>query len=197
VSAQRSVRLVRSRAAAPSRAEVRELYLQAFGAPPLNAGVAEAELFSQLYEQALDRSDIIVTLSRTRDRVAGICYGHPWHWHEQTDAWAQQMRDRLPIEAVAFVDGAFAVYLLAVNPHEQRVGLGSALLRTVLSKSECERAWLITTDVDSSALRFYRTRGWWVLGHGADAPDGRPGLVLGWRSATASSRPERRVGSVI
>lgn len=197
MSAQRSVRLVRSREAAPSGAEVRELYLQAFGAPPLNEGEAEANLFSQLYERALDRSDTVVTLSRIRDRVVGICYGHPWHWHEQTGAWAQQMRERLPDESVAFVDGGFAVYLLAVNPHEQRVGLGSALLTTALSKSECERAWLITTDVDSPALRLYRSRGWRVLGHGADAPDGRPGVVLGWRSATASSRPQQRGESVI
>lgn len=156
--------------AAPSRAEVRELYRRAFGGPPLNEGATEADLFSGLYEGTIQLPGAIVAISRARGRLVGICYGRVWHWSKQTDGWAQELGDRLPAEAVAFLEGAFAVHLLAVDPHRQRARLGSALLATALSESQAERAWLVTTDVKSPALRFYRARGWQPLGHGPTLP---------------------------
>lgn len=170
---------------APSRAEVRDLYSRAFSGPPANEGAAEADLFSGLYERTVEQPETIVATSRDGDGLVGICYGRPWHWNEQTDSWAEEVRERLPAESVAFLDHAFAIYLLAVEPDRQRAGLGAALLTTVLSESRCDRAWLMTTDVESPAVSFYRDRGWHLLGHGADAPDGRPGLVLGWRRGTS------------
>jgi hypothetical protein len=38
--------------------------------------------------------------------------------------------------------------------------------------------WLQTTDADSPARRLYRRMGYRPIGHGPEAPDGAPGLVL-------------------
>ena len=62
-------------------------------------------------------------------------------------------------------DGLEVVALLALEP---RVGAGGALLAAVEQEAARRgvRAWLITTNDNLEALRFYQRRGWeWVAFH--------------------------------
>lgn len=56
-------------------------------------------------------------------------------------------------------------------------GVGSALLeavQTVATTAGCERLWLITTNDNTAALRFYQRRGWNLVGLHRD-------VVAEWR----------------
>ncbi len=70
------------------------------------------------------------------------------------------------------------VYLLAVQPPQKRTGLGRRLLRTLLEASGASAAWLLTRDEETPAKTLYLSEGWRPVGHGPDAPNGRPGLVM-------------------
>jgi GNAT superfamily N-acetyltransferase len=119
-----------------------------------------------------------VTVSaRESGDLVGLACGHAWSWSAMTDPWSQQLRARLGT-AASELDGAFAVVLLAVHPSAWRSGLGRRLLAALLGQSRAETAWLQTTDLDTPARRLYESEGWVALGHGPDAPGGRPGLVL-------------------
>jgi 1-acyl-sn-glycerol-3-phosphate acyltransferase len=164
----------------PSRAEVHELYLRAFGPPPLCEGPREAALFADLYEAITAGGEAVTAVHRSgTGELAGLCYAAPWRWADHRDGWAEDLRRRLPPPAAEFIESALAVYLLAVDPAHQGRGVGSALMEAVLDAAQADRAWLATTDVASPAMRLYRASGWRRLGPGPDAPDGRPAAVLG------------------
>ena len=162
--------------AAPDAAQVESLYSVASAGPPLSEPRSVAQLYARLYHRLL-LPDTLIASASDGDLV-GICYGHPWKWANQTDAWSQQLADRLGSEAAQSLDGALAVRLLAVHPKHQRGGLGKGLLRMVCEASSSSSMWLETTDIDSPARRLYASTGWKPIGYGPDAPDGRPGLVL-------------------
>lgn len=164
---------------APGTHEVESLYFAAFHGPPLNESRETARQFAQLYRWLVARRDLVTVCTRTRqDRVlAGIAYGHPWFWAEQSDNWAGTLRELLG-EAAASLEGRFAVYLLAVDPGYRRHGLGRMLLRRLLETAGAQRAWLITRDELTPAMTLYVSEGWQPVGHGPDTPNGRPGLVL-------------------
>jgi ribosomal protein S18 acetylase RimI-like enzyme len=109
-------------------------------------------------------------------QLTGFAYGHGWRWAEQTDAWADQLKERLA-GAAGRLDGRLAVYLLAVHPWYRRAGLGRQLLATLLSATKTG-AWLITRDEPTPAMAFYQREGWEPIGHGPDTPGAHPGLVL-------------------
>lgn len=158
--------------------EVERLWAAATAPPPLAEPPEVAAANARLYGRLLRRSDLITVEHRDQGELIGFAYGHTWHWPEQTDPWASQLHARLGATNAAWLEGSFAVYLLAVHPRAQRRGLGRRLLRRLLAEADARRAFLQTTDTDTPALRMYRGEGWTILGPGPDAPDGRPGLVL-------------------
>lgn len=68
--------------------------------------------------------------------------------------------------------------LLAVHPDAGRRGVGAGLLEALMVGAGARTHWLQTTDIDSPARRLYLRHGYKELGHGPDAPNGTPGLVL-------------------
>src|SRR4051794_33638007 len=80
-------------------------------------------------------------------------------------------------EAADLLEDSLAVYLLAVDPARRRQGLGGALLAALLTET-WKPAWLVTRDEPTPARALYAQGGWRPVGHGPDAPNGRPGLVL-------------------
>jgi ribosomal protein S18 acetylase RimI-like enzyme len=157
--------------------DVAELYAAASAPPPLREPPAVAAGFADLYAWLRGRPDLVTAETWDQAGLAGFAYGHPWWWAEQDDAWSLQLRERLGT-AAARLDGRLAVYLLAVHPRAGRRGLGRRLLREVVAAGGASGAWLQTRDEDTPAAALYRAEGWTPLGHGPDAPDGRPGLVL-------------------
>ena len=52
--------------------------------------------------------------------------------------------------------------IVTLNSFEENKGIGTALIRGVLDiakKSDCKRIWLITTNDDINAIRFYQKKG--------------------------------------
>ena len=68
--------------------------------------------------------------------------------------------------------------LIAVHQAAGGRGIGTELLERLMIASRAKSHWLQTTDAETPAQRLYRRAGYRPLGHGPNAPDGRPGLVL-------------------
>ncbi|WP_369131034.1 GNAT family N-acetyltransferase [Modestobacter roseus] len=73
--------------------------------------------------------------------------------------------------------GHLAVYLLAVAPTHRGRGLGGALLAALVAAAG-RPAWLSTRDEPTPARALYERLGWRPVGHGPDAPNGQPAVVL-------------------
>jgi ribosomal protein S18 acetylase RimI-like enzyme len=109
-------------------------------------------------------------------------HDHAWavrlleeYWHSTTIVTRGRAHraDRLP-GFVAEIDGQPAGLLIyriqgdqceivSLNSLRERMGIGSALLDAVRDAARdagCRRVWLITTNDNRAALRFYRKRGW-------------------------------------
>ncbi|WP_106539728.1 GNAT family N-acetyltransferase [Haloactinopolyspora alba] len=161
----------------PGPDEVEAVYQAAAAEPPLREPASVAALFAHLYRTAIDSMSVTCAVAHAEDRLVGFAYGHEWRWSDQTDEWADTLRRRLGSRA-ALLDGSFVIALLARHPDNARAGLGARLLDALVSAVEPASCWLNTTDVRSPALTLYTSRGFEPVGHGPDAPDGRPGLVM-------------------
>lgn len=160
-------------------AEVEHLYSVASHGPPLSETEETASMFARLYGWLRSRPDLITVEARSREgTLVGFSYGHRWFWAEQTDPWSNELRERLGEDAAGKLDGTFVVYLLAVDPQRQRTGLGRRLLRSLLEASGAPGAWLQTRDEETPAKSLCVSEGWRPIGHGPNAPNGRPGLVM-------------------
>ena len=160
----------------PSAAQVRGLYLAASAEPPLNEGEAEADLFAGVHAACLRDDEVCAALVHEGDALVGLAYGHRWSWEEQRYPWADSLRSRLGPFADR-LEGAHALCLLARHPSAAGRGLGREVLTTWLAGIGPVACWLQATDVDSPARRLYDAHGV-AIGHGPDAPDGTPGLVM-------------------
>jgi GNAT superfamily N-acetyltransferase len=166
--------VLRPGAVFPAPEQVEELYaLAGRGEEPAEV----AAMFAALYDLSLDRPDVVVATATEVGELVGLGYGHPWRWDEQADDWSDELRRGLG-EPAAGLEGSFAVQLVAVHPAFARQGLGFELLKRLMIASGAAVHWLQTTDADSPARRLYRRMGYRPIGHGPEAPDGAPGLVL-------------------
>jgi GNAT superfamily N-acetyltransferase len=168
--------LTRGSDGVPAAAEVEGLYRDASRDAPLCEPPEVAAMFAELYGGLRARPDVLTASLRKAGRLVAFAYGRPWHWQEQTDLWGSQLRERLG-EAADLLEDSLALYLLAVDPTSRRQGLGAALLDALLGAAG-KRAWLVTRDEPTPARALYEQNGWRPIGHGPDAPNGRPGLVL-------------------
>ncbi|WP_166792316.1 GNAT family N-acetyltransferase [Cryobacterium sp. TMT1-66-1] len=157
---------------------IEELYASASRLPPLSEAPEVAHSFARLYGYARQRNDVVGVGVLVSGNLVGFAYGHPWSWESETDVWSQQLRHRLGPDSAALIDESFAVLLLAVHPAAGRRGLGAVLLESLMNGSNAQTHWLQTTDFETPALRLYLRMRYRSLGHGPDAPNGKPGLVL-------------------
>lgn len=161
----------------PPPHEVEELYATAAAEPPLNEDPKHAALFGSLYDLSVRNGQVLVAAGRSGGRLRSIAYGHFWSWVEQDYDWAHELRSTLG-DAAQTIEGSFALNLLARDPHLRSSGLGRATLQTWLAGISGYNCWLQTSDIDSPARRLYESLGFFTLGHGPQAPNGQPGLVL-------------------
>lgn len=81
---------------------------------------------------------------------------------------------------------------VTVDAYESGRGIGTALLRAVadLARSRgCRRAWLVTTNDNTPALRFYQRAGW-------DLVRLHYGAVDEWRRTVKPQIPERGLDGI-
>lgn len=173
-----AIRILRDGGELPDIADIEELYASASEQPPLSESREVAQSFARLYGYARRRGDTVCVSATTGNELVGFAYGHPWSWVFETDAWSAQLRERLGPAPASEIEAAFAVLLLVVHPSAAHRGVGSELLKSLMDASGTQTHWLQTTDKDTPALRLYQRFGFQPLGHGPDAPNGEPGLVL-------------------
>lgn len=157
---------------------VERIYAAASAQGPLSEPASVAAMYAGLYARARMEPGMTMAVAADADGPVGFAYGHDWHWSEHTDAWSTQLQHRLGEDAAQQIADSFAVNLLAVLPAAGGKGAGRRLLGALVDAAGPETAWLQTTDLDSPARQLYRRAGWRSLGHGPDAPNGEPGLVL-------------------
>jgi GNAT superfamily N-acetyltransferase len=162
-----------TRGTGPDPVAVRDLYRRASAS--LGERPTVADVYAQVYRAAVARA--VVVTATVEDELAGLAYGTPWRWDDERSGWALELRERLG-DGADRLEGTFAVTLLAVLPEHGGQGLGTRLLTILLDEAGAGPAWLATTDAETTARRLYRRLGWRELGHGPDAPDGRPSLIL-------------------
>lgn len=161
----------------PPPSEVEELYATAAAEPPLHEDPKHAALFARLYDLSVRNGQVLIAAARSEGRLRSIAYGHHWSWIEQDYDWAHELRSTFG-DSAATIEWSFALNLLARDPHLRQSGLGRATLQTWLAGISGYGCWLQTTDIDSPARRLYESLGFFALGHGPDAPNGQPGLVM-------------------
>jgi GNAT superfamily N-acetyltransferase len=168
------------------RAEIVDVYREAFGASPYFEGEAEVARFAQ---QALPRhvahAGFRCVVARDEGSVVGFAYGYTsaagqW-WHD----WVVAQLD--PPVAMEWTTDAFVLVELAVRPAAQGHGTGGRLHDAVLAGLPHRTALLSTRDEDTPARRLYRRRGWVPLREAVrPAPNGPPVLFMGLRLPSRS-----------
>lgn len=165
---------------------VESIYAAAAALAPLSEPPAVAKMFAGHYAEARNYPGAVMAIASLSGEPVGFAYGHSWTWTAATDPWSVELRQQLG-PAAAPIDDSFALELMAVSPEAQGAGLGRRMLSAVLDASSHSTAWLQTTDIDSAARRLYLSSGWKPLGHGPNAPDGRPGLVMIYQQQAAGA----------
>ncbi|EKU46889.1 MULTISPECIES: hypothetical protein [Brevibacterium] len=163
----------------PPPSEVGDLYGAAAAEPPLNEDRKYALLFADVYEASVRKGQVLAALARSAEdgRLRAIAYGHFWAWAEQAYEWAYELRESLG-DAAPVLEWTFALNLLARDPRLRAAGLGRRTLESWLRGISGYGCWLQTDDIDSPARRLYGSLGFTAIGHGPQAPNGEPGLVM-------------------
>ncbi|RBP67970.1 hypothetical protein DFO66_101194 [Brevibacterium sanguinis] len=161
----------------PTPQEVEAVYAAASAEPPLSEDQRFATWFASIYDAAVKAGRVLTAFSRHDDRLASFAYGHFWTWAEQTNPWAAELRLRLG-EAAQTIEWTYTLSLLARDPSLRESGVGRRTLEAWLSGIAGFGCWLQTDDIDSPARRLYDSVGFVAIGHGPEAPNGEPGLVM-------------------
>lgn len=163
----------------PPRSEIEALYGAAAAEPPLNEDPRFAAMFADVYDISVRNGQVLMTLTRAQPdgRLSSFAYGHHWKWEEQKYPWAFELQSRLG-EASTELESTFALNLLARDPKQRDRGLGRRTLEAWIGEVGQYGCWLQTDDIDSPARRLYERLGFTELGHGPEAPNGQPGLVM-------------------
>lgn len=161
----------------PPPSEVEALYGAAAALPPLNEDPKYAALFADVYDVSVRKGQVLAAMTRSEGRLRSFAYGHFWAWEEQNYSWARELRECLD-EAAPQLEWTFALNLLARDPDWKSTGIGRRTLESWLGAVSGYACWLQTDDIDSPARRLYSSLGFVELGHGPQAPNGQPGLVL-------------------
>jgi GNAT superfamily N-acetyltransferase len=107
-----------------------------------------------------DRPGLRAFIERQWGATVVACHGVLYTPHE-LEGWVALDGDALVgAVTVSYADGACEIVTL--DSTREREGIGTALIAAVLSaarRQSCLRVWLITTNDNTPALRFYQKRG--------------------------------------
>lgn len=145
------------------RAEIVDVYRQAFAEPPYYRTEADAVAFSETLVRHVQRADFRarVAVDDNTGRVDGFVYGYtslPGQW------WFDVVtRGLSPEFTEEWINGSFEIVELAVRPAAQGRRLGSRLHDSILQGLHHRRAVLSTMEADTVAVILYIKRGWMRL----------------------------------
>ncbi len=90
---------------------------------------------------------------------------HNHIYHPEDPGGFVALQDGSVVGLVTWVITGQACEVISLDALLTRQGIGSALLNSVeqmAKQTGCKRVWLITTNDNLSALRFYQKRGYWL-----------------------------------
>jgi len=160
--------------------QILHLYRAAFAAPPYFAGDEDVASFSETLLRHTERDGFrcVIAQENADGRMLGFVYGYSsqagqW-WHDMVaNAMSHEMIE-------TWLNGAFELVTLAVEPSAQGQGIGGRLHDALLSVLPHHAAVLSTRQVETNALHLYRKRGWETLLQNFFFPSGNdPWLVMG------------------
>ncbi len=156
--------------AGPLFSEAVRVYARAFAARPYNMEPAanERSMTVRLGKVHAFKPGLVTLAAVSGESVTGMAYGYHL---EPGDWWGDFVRQRLsPDSQQQWLEDAFVVVELAVEPGLQGQGTGTALLQALLD-GRPERTAVLSTRTDARAHHLYRRLGFEVLtemnfGHG-------------------------------
>lgn len=143
---------------------VRQVYAEAFSAPPWGEDPSSADLYTaRLADDAL-RPGFTAAVGHEGDTVTGFATAWPMPGVFPEDRNHGAVAAALGSGRTAdWLCGALKVDELAVSAAARGTGLGATLLTAVTEPAEDGRCWLLTSLRAEGALRFYRRVGWYQV----------------------------------
>jgi hypothetical protein len=147
----------------PLKADLVDIYLQAFRDPPYSKSRTEVDEFAHFLPIHAVASGfrLIIAIDSEKEKTVGFTYGRtatkgqPWHDMVETPLQSAGLAEWL-IDAYQIVE-------MAVIPTAQRHGIGSRLHDRLLEGLPHKRALLTTIAAESAAYHLYSNKGWKVL----------------------------------
>lgn len=145
------------------KADLAEIYLQAFQDPPYSKSQSEVGDFLHFLpiHSVQPGFRMIIATDTEKEKAVGFTYGrtankeHPWHAAVEA-----------PLQAAGpgkWLKSAFQIVEMAVVPTAQKQGIGGRLHDRLLEGLPHRRAVLTTIAAESIADRLYSSKGWKVL----------------------------------
>ncbi len=109
---------------------------------------------------AADRSTVAAILSASRGGTTVVVHGTVMNAAELPALLAE--RDGTPLGLLTYRTGTHGLEVVTLDTVERRSGTGSALLAAATETARgagARRMWLVTTNDNLDALRFYQRRG--------------------------------------
>ena len=136
--------------------EFHEVYRRAFAGAPHFETDADAERFVESLRRHSQREGFRCYVARDAERVVGFGYGYtsrPGQWWHDLIAGSDQ-------GDMGWLDGAFELVTLAVDPSVQGQGIGGRLHDVLLNGLPHHAAALSVRSAEAPALHLYSGRGW-------------------------------------
>ncbi|WP_326697542.1 GNAT family N-acetyltransferase [Streptomyces sp. NBC_01754] len=156
------VRTVGGREVSARADGIRQVYADAFCAPPWNEDASAADRYTDRLATDTARPGFAAAVALDTDgTVTGFATAWtipaPFPDYGTFPAVAAALGPR---RVADWLCGAMKVDELAVGPRARGAGIGAALLSTVTAAAVDGRCWLLTSLRAEPALRFYRRAGW-------------------------------------
>ncbi len=162
------------------------LYRAVFAVAPYWEPPEAVAGFAARMRQHAELADFQAALALDGDEVVGIAYGYrgaPGQW------WHDVVRRELaPDVATRWLDDAFEIVQIAVQPDAQGNGIGGRLHDVLVAAIPTRTAVLTTSQMETAATQLYRSRGWTKLHHRLVFPGGA--VAFSVYGLELSARPE-------
>ncbi|GHH42872.1 GNAT family N-acetyltransferase [Streptomyces candidus] len=166
---------------------MRDVYAEAFGAPPWGEGPEHADAYLRRLAGEVGRPGFTAALALDAERVLG--WATAWTTPDPFPGDRSYARVSAALgneRAAEWLCGGREVDELAVSEVARGLGLGARLLHAVTEDRADGRCWLLTSVAARPAVDCYASAGWTEV---TDPAPGGLAVFLGPRHPALSTRP--------
>lgn len=161
------------------RADITDVYREAFSRPPYNKPELEVRLFDRALMDHVVRDDFCLVAALDQEpALLGFAYGYSCAAEQW---WCTVVSEALPPRTrTRWLNDSFQFAEIAVRPDAQGRGIGGRLHDCLMGAVRHRRAVLSTLQANTAAFHLYRERGWVVLREHIEFPGiPRPYRIMG------------------